>query len=142
MTSGRVGRAAHVTRASYRSAGPHTRRRAGEGTTPFLPRVPRSTDFSARFTVSVTLCPQTMSMYIAAWVARLSKVVLKFTPPRGNARSPSSLLRFLPALPPSLCTLLRLLMIALDRARDLTRCEYNARVYARIFAEVLFYRDT
>lgn len=61
-------------------------------------------------------------IYIAAWVARLFKVVLKFTPPRGNARSPSSL-RFLPALPPSLCMLLRLLMIALDRVRDLTRCE-------------------
>lgn len=131
-TSGRVGRVLHV-RSWPRSAGPHTRTaEAEEGAG--SPTIRRSTDFSARFTVSVTLSVTKACRYtIVAWVARLTKVVLKFTPHREGTRGLPSFPTIY-TFPPSpsaviMHVILRLLMIALDRVRDLTRCEYNTRVF-------------
>lgn len=147
---GRVRRMLHVRPTDQLARIRVARRRRGRGAAgggAFLPHVPRSTDLSARFTVSVTpsVAKPCRYTHISPRGSHDSlQGCFKIHPTESERAGlpPPYYTRFLPALPPSLCMLLRLLMIALDRMRDLTRCEYNTRIYVRTFAEVFFYRDT
>lgn len=123
-----MGRAAHVTRASYRSAGPHTRsggeKRRGRSAPP-RSAIDR---FLGPFhgICHPLSSPKHVDVYRHVWVARLSKVVLKFTPPRGNGMASLLPTTFPPS--PS-AVIMHIIMVAHDCARPCAR--FNAlRVHA------------
>jgi len=100
------------------------------------------TNFSLGFTISVPeQRPQSMRGVCACVRrTRLPSRLFENSPHRKRVYiySPSSLFPFFPllyflsALPLSLCMLLRLLMIALDRVQDLMRREYDEHAFALV----------